>query len=114
MKPLWKIKFFTGSMTFVSTELEMEFENEVQIERLFSGHESSPDIAFSPTDVYKKEIKIKFVNPVPYENDLMIWLRAEKQPVFKKVIWWNKHNNHHLEFTQDQIKQLNDQISFDS
>ena len=105
----WSKKFHNGATTFVSKELEMEFENEVEIDSLRNGRqEDSPKISFSPEGAYSKKIEIEFESPVPgISQNLMIRFRAEKEPFFKKVIWSNKKDNRSYEFSQDQLDVLN-------
>jgi len=105
----WRKKFHNAAADFVSKELEMEFENEVEIESITNGQqEGSPKIPFNPEGAYSKKIEIEFPDSVPpIQKNLMIWFQAEKEPFFKKVVWSNKKDNHSYEFNQDQLDVLN-------
>jgi len=105
----WRKKFHNGAAAFVSKELEMEFENEVEIDSIRNGHqEDSHKITFNPQGAYLKKIEMEFPDSVPpLQKNLMIWFLAEKKPFFKKVIWLNKKENHSYEFNQNQLDVLN-------
>lgn len=108
MKLTWIFDFHTCSTPVNSKQLEMEFENEVEIHRFYRRHPTSPDLRYSPRGEYSKIIKIKFLETIaPHETNLVIEFLAEEEPVFKKVVWSDKNNNQRHECSSDEIKRLN-------
>lgn len=109
MKVIWEFDFHTCSTPFNSKELEMEFENEVQIKHFYRRHPSSPDLRFRPRDMYSKKIEIEFLDMIsPIETNLVIEFLAEKRPVFKKVVWSDKKNGQKHECDSKDIERFND------
>ena len=104
----WYFKFFTAPAVRAVTMLEMEFEDKVEIKYFGLGpDETSTDIKFKPKGEYSEKIKIKLISPSPMEQmtNLVIIFLAEKEPVFKKVVWKNDANEYPL--NESQLKTLN-------